>query len=816
MFSLKVQLRLFLLLLGIFSTVLNSDGKDVVENGVSGESSSSTGPKGHNIDPTDPFSWSKSYMDEFEHQYFHLSGVEDSLDQRHANFILAQELYQPMDNDINKYRTSSGTLEDYNKYINGPEVDQELCSSQLRQMVDLLDELAHINRQRSRANVSQIGHLTPEGPTIGTEHIHLARIMDSYGRYESGTLSGRSRMFGHSEQCLETPLLLGKGTNQQVVRTRVCSIKLRVHPHLDTRMLPLLERANPLVELAICLPNTCHSNSLSNNKHLIQQLVDSQFQMPTSIYADKHREVEDLFCLNDWNEPMLGIPTSGKVLIGLTCVWTLIMLIVTWNADALRSNGNSKLIALVDGMDLKLHMSNLVGLNEDRGKKLSSRIDLDTLNIIKITFIFAAIYGHTIMFRIFTSSDLIHVFSSIHKTSFVASFFNRTLAIDTLFVVTGLLITFMTLKKIDTSPSSERLYSPVPFTATCFMIGFARYLRLIPVLAVAFWYKKSIWIYLGSGLTWSKIFNEKTLYGACKQEPWYSPFTMLPTQLPIVAQCFPQVWSVVCDTRFAILAAPLILMLRKMPKLVISIALILTVWSTFMMYQAAFSLKPEYLALLRRLKGDALANFGTSSYLYTTFEYRFGGFFIGLIAGYITFMYYKAQIKQWPVWFKTHATRAAVLLVVGSELFPLVYPVLYRNVFPLVEPIRPHIAQTFFVNLRPIWAVANAIIMLRMITDWKDSTFFKLTNGNLLRMVCKVMYSVALVHFDVIIYFSTQGVEAVDRFSVSQALTVGSCSLVVSFVIGTIFYLVIESPLNTFSERLLTKLANLAMKEKTD
>lgn len=795
----------------ILALVSSSDGKLVDDRQEAGETTKSSKSRGHNVDSSDPFGWSKSYMDEYEYWHFRTTGVEDSIDQRHANLILSQELYRPLNLNQNTFKNDSVTNEAYTSYINGPEVDQDACSSHLRLMIDLVKELAQINTQRRSINATQN---VPDLPAIEERHIHLARILDSYGRYESGALSGTHRMYGAREQCLETPLLLGVGAKQQVVNTRACSAKLKITPHLDQRMLSLLNRAEVNIELAICLPNTCHSNSLSNNKHLIQWLVDTQFQMPETIYVDKHREVESLFCLNDWNESMIELPTSGKILIGLICVWLTTMLYVTYNSDRLRSHGSWIPLTLINCADLRLHMSNLVGINDVPDKNIGSRVDFGTLNIIKITFILAAVYGHTMIFSVFTASDIIRVYASVHKTSFLGSFYNRTLAVDTMFVITGILLTFITLRKIDSSSASKKLNRPIPFAVTCFMIGLARYLRIVPALALVFWFKKTVWMYIGNGYLWIKTFSNETFYGACKQEPWYSPFTTLPTQLPLERQCMPQTWSVICDTRFAFLAAPFILLLRKRPKLVIALAIILTAYSSVLMYRACHQIEPEYIALLTNIKGDAMAIFGRNTgTVYTTFQNRFGGLFIGLIAGYIIFLYYKSQIKDWPNWFKNHATKFAASFVISVELVPLLLPVLYRNFYAVVEPIRPHIAKHFFVTMRPFWCTANAVIMMRMITDWKDSTFFKLTNGNLLRMVSKVMYSVALVHVEVIVYFLTQTNDLITRFTMANALSLGSNSLLVSFVFGTLFHLIFESPIHVLVDKFLMSIAALTMKE---
>lgn len=152
---------------------------------------------------------------------------------------------------------------EYRRYINGPDVDQRLCRRHLLRMNALLDELEQINRYQRHFHTDKSNSSTLR---LDERHVLLARVLDSYGRYESGVLIGRADLIGSSEQCLETELKLGLGPDEGPTKTRYCKASFGFNADLDSR---IHKKSDVYIQVGVCLPNTCHSNSLKDNRHLI-------------------------------------------------------------------------------------------------------------------------------------------------------------------------------------------------------------------------------------------------------------------------------------------------------------------------------------------------------------------------------------------------------------------------------------------------------------------------------------------------------------------------------------------------------------------
>ena len=79
-------------------------------------------------------------------------------------------------------------------------VNDAQCARDLLEMVSQLDELeAQLERVRRSTSASNW--------PLAEQHVRLARVLDSYGRYGSGSLDGLSRAIGSYNQCISTSLL---------------------------------------------------------------------------------------------------------------------------------------------------------------------------------------------------------------------------------------------------------------------------------------------------------------------------------------------------------------------------------------------------------------------------------------------------------------------------------------------------------------------------------------------------------------------------------------------------------------------------------
>lgn len=740
-------------------------------------------------DDSNLYYWTTHYLDEYDELNYKTILKEPTLDRRLANIIFTQEVYKFTSTHANSFKNNSATLEEYNRFINGPEVSQDLCKLHLQLMSELLHELAHINDNHRNKKNSPLN--------MDQRHIHLARVMDSYGRYMSGSLVGRSRMLGSSSECLETKLLLGPKENQQVVGTRVCSAQLGISAHLEPKLRQHSGQVDSYIELGICLPNTCHSGSLTDNKQIIQELINSQFRLPETIYVEEHREIKGLFCLNEGNRS-LGLPTSGRVLIWLMCVWVVTILLVTYYSDLLVLSGGKLGRTLTQFMDLKKLLLQLVGpKRSSREISSNSRVDLDTLDVVKFVSLYMVVVGHALLLHVNYGPDLHKSYAGLQREVFSAWIAGRPFYVDTFFVISGLLLAFGTLQRV----KPTLIQSFFGYASTCFCITFIRYLRLVPLYFLLIWFKKSVWLYAGSGILWPKVFNQESLYGACKLETWLTPFAPIAAHTPLGRQCLPQGWSVGCELVFAIISPPLILGLIKKPRLSITILALLGSMSAIWMYWASMTLDPNEMKIMKRAKGDmGFVLAGSNSIVYSASHLRLGPLTYGAILGYFLHLFNGRKINQWPQWVKNHATKLAFAGMILIELSFASIPYLHTYVMPYIA-LQDKLLHVLLLG-RVIWFLSNGIIILRMTTDWKDVFFFKVVRGNLLRSISKICFAVVLIHVDVIA-FELYTIGNTMGSSTYAAISLGSSAFLHSIVLGAVVHVIFESPMHALMTTLL-------------
>lgn len=626
---------------------------------------------------------------------FEVKIVDKSIDTRLANILYSMYDIRFFGNGHHRYDFDDSSVRaEYESYTNGPEVDPESCTRHLSQMVGLLDELERINRNHrlprlAEGNDSSALELT-------RKHILMARILNSYGRYESGVMEGLADLIGSHEQCLSTKLEL----DQQLVGTRYCKASFGFDADLD----PSLQDKSyaTYIQVGICLPNTCHSHSLKNNRHLIQRLVDSQFSMPESIYSKTHREIDDLFCLNDNNTP-LGLPLSGKVFVVAAIVWSILLIGATFA-------GGSKLLpskTIGDSFNMRAMVRDFVH-HGDAKRDDKSTVNLDALNVIKVLSLVLIVMGHTILLLSNFGPDLLKSVASVRTDRIETTLFTINQMVDTFFVISGLLFGYIATKKFEAQVKSSTSLTQLSRLAA--VVFLARYLRLVPLYAIVYWFKKSILIYLGSGPSRDPAFNQRSLYGACKREPWWTPLTPMAAYMPVGQQCLTAGWSLGVEIFSMIITTPAFIMLTKRPIPTMYLLLAIGTAGWVSMYRAMFATDRGELATLRTFDGDLLYLITIkNSPIYTDPYYRVLSVLCGLIAGRLLHYKEKEQ-KEWPVWFSRHATQASVAAIMMTIGLYLSKPtLLHYDVFRILpENLMAHL----FMISRPVWMIGWCIIAL--------------------------------------------------------------------------------------------------------
>lgn len=779
----------------------------------------------------------QTYIDELK-QGFKVLIRDKSIDERLANVLYSVEMKTVVNHDFFRFNSGDKRQDLENeRLVAGPKVDDELCGQQLREMLSLIRQLDKKLKKR---------RLNPNWPLhLEDKHIRLARVLESYGRYEPGTLSGRTHSFGSYNQCLQTALQLNSSrvgndggdddddnpTNNQLVGSRYCwarlSINKYLNPELKFRKKPFFEPNKHMLSTGICVPETCHTSSFKKHRKLFQQLVDSQFKLPQSIYIDEHLELESVFCLVDGNSEAFGrIPTNGKILIGLLIIWLSLACYVTFNRGEIASLTSAKLRQVLECLNLKNSYDEFVGAKGPTTSRLM-RVNFDAANPVRFAGSAFVVWAHSLLVRMGYAMDQIQLPSQLEQEWAGGMVIVSSSVVDTFFVLTGLLISYITLKKASKQRTEATKKDSEPpavdqnnnnvvvdkkragnqmsqLFAASYLIVKARYLRLLPMLMLVYWFKRSVFIYLGSGPMWDFGLNRETTNGGCLQESWLVPLTFTSAYLPLSRQCLMQSWSVSNDMLNTLALAPILIIMTRKPRLAISMVVCICLASYTSLLTAIKNLEPGDAWAVSDLRAQGMgAIFARISNIYSYPHFRITAFAVGAIAGYALFWYDKYPEKEWPKWLKGPAT-------IASTLYVLFMFLVLANGAQFKPYITPHhiLLFPYFMSFgKTLWAASNSVLFLRMMTDWNQSFLMRMSSGKFWQSMSKLNYAILLLHYDLLLYDinnPTQG-NINNLYSIFKAFTTVYS---ISSVLGVALFICFENPMDKLTKAVFLSRSN--------
>lgn len=753
------------------------------------------------------FHWIFRYIDEFTTE-FKVMFIEHSIDERISNLQYVKKLLLMYDPDwfrINQGDPQKDKL--YEQYSAGKVVNGQLCVKQLTSMLSQLKELNSILENKRTNNQT--------APKVLKEsHIRLARVLESYGHYDSGVFLGRHIFPGSSSQCSGSQMMLDSDKPESKTSSRYCTAHLKIDKHLSPKI-KSREKHNFEPDanfwVGICLPESCHSKSFKQNKEPIQALVDSQFKLPTSLYLEENLEVEFIFCGVDGDSYLAKIPISGWLFIMFIICWISLVLFATiykYKNSMINSQTDSFkedwISRAIDSLDLTRSWENF---KQKKEKDKNYRVQLNVINPIKVICCMYVVYAHSSLAVMFANS--LNMPQFIHWGEGLSSYYMSLVTsniIDTSFVITGLLMTYFIHKRHSKSRQDqyigeEKLRKFKILFEQYINVVFARYLRLLPVYFLVFWFNKSLFHLVGSGPNWDYGSNMLTMVGACRHETWLSPFILIPAFSQPNRQCLPQAWTVATDLFFCTLLSPVLLLMIRKPILAIATLLSVSLLSTTALYIKFIRTPESLLEDMLEIRADAIirAYMHFPEY-YVAPHYRLVSFSIGSIAGYLLYKYNKSSDKQWPHWFKGAATKLSWLFILTLFLTAGSYPFLVNTPLVTEFKIQRFIFKAYMTIIRLMWSIANSIILMRMVTDWKDSRLMRAFSGRFWRAMSKLNYAFLLLHLNVILYDIGTAATSLDYFSFRRCLFNFRATYMQTALISLVIYVAFESPIDKFSK----------------
>lgn len=809
----------------------------------------------------EPSGWRFNYLFELAEGPFRLLVREGSLDERLANTIYAVSSSAGLNQHSYKFNSGEPAQDLLNeRLVAGPQVDGPRCRRQLARMSHLLGQI----RLKLGARRNQTGARLELG--LDEEHFRLARVLDSFGRFQSGSLAGRYHALGVYQQCLATPLLL-----DELVATRYCWARMSLDRHLSgslRRRRRFSQEGDDFQMLvAVCLPASCHSASFSReqplngllaneSRALLAGLLASQFELPESLFQERQPELHSVFCLVDAESEWARVPPSGWLLLASAGAWTALLLLATVRrlhyhkqlpgpGAGPRAPGPAG--SFLAHLDLVESWLELIGERDPPVRR--GPVDLDVLNPIKVVASFAVVLVHAGLQAVPLSREPLAGLAFIESSRLEMLVISGTVLVDTLFVISGILMAYITMRKLAGWERRRRLCSsrhtagatdaatkahwprlramllagpaaikptggPQPggqgngssralgFLATWLYVTLHRHLRIVPLFLAVFWFKKGLFNQLGSGPLWDWALNRDTSVGACRHETWLTPLSFWSAFLPLGKQCLPHTWSLANDLFFSLLVPPLIILLTKRPRLAGALAGALILAGSLSGLRAYFAIQPaqRHEAEQGHFHG-AMILLTEASHLYTNPFYRIPAILVGILAGHALFRYEQRPAPNWSWSFRWLATPAALLLASCALTMSL------RLIGPraVLGPAgAAYLPAVLLSSYRVVWSLLSAVLLLRVLTDWRANSIMRACSSRFFRVLARLTYALFLIHWDVLTYqMNTRTSEWVFNRAFYVPLAVTTCFWGVP--LSVLLYVALENPLNKLTKTYLLR-----------
>ncbi|XP_022102671.1 nose resistant to fluoxetine protein 6-like [Acanthaster planci] len=254
--------------------------------------------------------------------------------------------------------------------------------------------------------------------------------------------------------------------------------------------------------------------------------------------------------------------------------------------------------------------------------------NLGALNGIRVISMWWIILGHTLYYLIFGYLDnATYMYYKLYNSFLFSVIVSANLSVDTFFFLSGLLLTYLTLKHL--RKAKGRL--------NWFLFYLHRFVRLTPayMVAIAIW--ASLAIHFGQGPAKKNFFEAAA--DACRKYWWTNLLyinNLYPFPGDLGLQCLGWSWYLANDMQFFIISPIIIYLLYKNAKLGMSLIMVLCLGSFgITAYLAAYYGAP--VGLYPAYNNNTVVVYGstTADVIYGKPYCRIPAYLVGMVFGYV-------------------------------------------------------------------------------------------------------------------------------------------------------------------------------------
>lgn len=388
------------------------------------------------------------------------------------------------------------------------------------------------------------------------------------------------------------------------------------------------------IKVGLCLPRQCDSLELfkhqdpNSNASQRQRLaaIESvralserliRFNLNEQIYPASHLKLVDIYCLPTAERRQLG--AVAYLLLLFILGWLSLLIVCTVlrsqrqhrqlvdpSDGAIAKQGTLEALLgdkLIDSLAIGVNFSMFLGAKQQSNflttpshqkQKRSHQsqaepidtisacnrpppiVNLNVLDSIKHLGCAGVILAHVLLTYLTLGTSYNHTIETMGRDLRTMLLLSLNNIVDTFFVISGLLVAYLTFKKMNETArarqrqgkeqpeaikqqqAKEQTSTSMPgrWLGRYLRVVASRYMRMAPLYFLVYAFAKTISVHLGEGPLWDYATNADSLRGLCKRESWLWPLTFASDLKPISQHCVPPAWSISVDMQF-FLVAPL-------------------------------------------------------------------------------------------------------------------------------------------------------------------------------------------------------------------------------------------------------------------
>ncbi|XP_026477160.1 nose resistant to fluoxetine protein 6-like [Ctenocephalides felis] len=401
--------------------------------------------------------------------------------------------------------------------------------------------------------------------------------------------------------------------------------------------------------------------------------------------------------------------------------------------------------------------------------------EISCVHGIRALSIFWVVLGHRFSVAIMgPTMNTTYVFTKWVQNIGSTYLTGATVSVDTFFVMSGMLLTFIFLKQMRTSTD----FKPA-------MFYLHRFLRLTPALAAVVLFEATLLIRMRDGPLWET--NLKALKSTC-EKAWWQTLLYIQNYYNPDGICVGQSWYLAVDTQLFWMSPFILLPLWKWPKK--TLMAIVTLIFTSVIIIAIISYIDEYPGGIMDPRDPFMLNM---KYIYMPTHTRYGPWLVGVLLGY--FLHRTKEVRLDMNKYVVGFTWAAVLAT-------LLAVVLGAHPFYKLDGSSTLSQNVAFLSLhRLAWGICIAWIVFACKNGYGGPINWFLSLG-FWQPISRLSYSLYLVHMDVqmIIWMATR---TNLNFSDADLFIIFASDITLGLAVALVWSLTFESPILILEKQLL-------------